>query len=379
MSIGLYDQDMATYTLVPFNLELMKLASYYKKRREIVVLSKEFEPYRYEKFFLRKDYDDGYFIPQMYNEPNLSYGGYAFSNGLYVPMTKEIEVCKPDTSIYERMQFIIDDGTSKERTKIYKNLISAEHCRISLDDKTIWPEYSKQFKSLRSSRNIIFHDYDLGKIEGGFEEVRKILSRARTDGWATKVGMKFPVTVSNGKDLLNWVSLNPNSTFFSLRYDGIIDRQSFQQYVGVERQRALFTQLDYYVTASSSSEDDFVKNHLQEIFRQVIISRSYHVFFTLKYEDDFFIEPMWEKVIDLINFYHNSLKNKNHSTYATKIADDTLYDFAIHTLDNPKVYAKAYSRQEIREIFAFVRENHYPLFKDFYECNITSLEEGGVL
>ena len=44
MSIGLYDQDMATYTLVPYNLELMKLATYYKNRREIVVLYKTFEP-----------------------------------------------------------------------------------------------------------------------------------------------------------------------------------------------------------------------------------------------------------------------------------------------------------------------------------------------
>ena len=56
MSIGLYDQDMATYTLVPYNLELMKLATYYKNRREIVVLSKKFEPYRFEKFFLHRSF-----------------------------------------------------------------------------------------------------------------------------------------------------------------------------------------------------------------------------------------------------------------------------------------------------------------------------------
>jgi hypothetical protein len=31
MSIGLYDVDMNTYKLVPFNLELMKIAAYYKK------------------------------------------------------------------------------------------------------------------------------------------------------------------------------------------------------------------------------------------------------------------------------------------------------------------------------------------------------------
>ena len=39
MSVGMYDMDMATYTLVPFNLELMKLSAYYKKKREVVILS----------------------------------------------------------------------------------------------------------------------------------------------------------------------------------------------------------------------------------------------------------------------------------------------------------------------------------------------------
>lgn len=379
MSIGLYDQDMATYTLVPYNLELMKLATYYKNRREIVVLSKKFEPYRFEKFFLRKDYDDGNFIPSMSKEPNLSYGGYAFTDGIYVPMAREIEICKPDTSIYEKMRSDIESTTSKDRKKIYQNLSTAEHCRISLDGKTIWDEYSRQFKNLKSSRNIIFHDYDLGKIDGGFEEVKKILSRARTDGWATRVGMKFPVSVSTGEDLLKWISLNPNSTFFSLRYDGVIDDDTFIKYVSEERQRALYTQLDYNVTASSSTENDFITNWIRKIFRQVIIARSYRVFFSLKYDEDFFVEPMWPKVLELINFYHNSLSSKNQATYLNKIGNDTLYDFAVHTLEKPQIYARYYTRSEIREIFAFVREAYYPLFQDFYECNVMSLEEEGLL
>ena len=47
MSVGLYDMDMATYTLVPFNLELMKLSAYYKKKREVVILSPIFTPERH--------------------------------------------------------------------------------------------------------------------------------------------------------------------------------------------------------------------------------------------------------------------------------------------------------------------------------------------
>ena len=100
MSIGLYDMDMATYTLVPFNIELMKLAAYYKKHREIVILSPELTPERHQKFFLRKDYDDGNFPLGIDKIPNLDYGGYAFTKGLYVPMAAEIEAIHPDSSIY---------------------------------------------------------------------------------------------------------------------------------------------------------------------------------------------------------------------------------------------------------------------------------------
>ena len=61
MSIGIMDADMATYTLVPFNLEVMKLSAYYKRKGEIVVLSPHFTPERNTKFIYRKDYNDGDF------------------------------------------------------------------------------------------------------------------------------------------------------------------------------------------------------------------------------------------------------------------------------------------------------------------------------
>jgi hypothetical protein len=35
------------------------------------------------------------------------------------------------------------------------------------------------------------------------------------------------------------------------------------------------------------------------------------------------------------------------------------------------------TKAEARELFAFVREKNYPLFKDFYECSARSL--GGQL
>ena len=380
MSVGIMDADMSTYTLVPFNLEVMKLSAYYKKRGEIVVLSPSFTPEKNTKFIYRKDYNDGDFPSGLMKSSNVEYGGLAFSNNVYVPLPMEIERMKPDPAIYAKMESVIKGapGRERENKKIFQNMSTAEHCRLSLDGKTIWPDYGSQFKFLGNARNLMLHDYDLGMVEGSFEEVKKILARARTDGWATKVGMKFPVQISDGQSLLNWSSLNSNSTFYSLKYTGVIDDEPFNEWIGTCRQRAVYSQMEYHVTAPWYDPNQFVIEMLPKIFRQVIISRSYRIFFTLKYDEDFFPDRRWEDVIRLFNYYHNSYSNEPQTRYYTMIANDTMFNFAKNCQEKPSAYyGEVFNINQIREIFAFVREYNYPLFKDFYECTAEKL--GGKL
>ena len=376
MSVGMHDMDMATYTLVPFNLELMKLSAYYKKKREVVILSPSFTPERHQKFILRKDFDDGNFPMGLEKVPNLEYGGYAFSNGIYRPLPPEIEMLHPDTSLYDNMEKTIIAAKGRDQRKIFQNMMEAEHCRLSLDGKTIWEDYPKQFKFLKTARNLMFHDFDLGAIDGGFEEVQRLLARARTDGWATRVGMKFPVTCTKGQDLLNWMSIKPNSTFYSLQFNGVIEPECFRDFVGIVREKSIYKQLDYYITASSANQKEFLDKYIQQVFRQVVKARSYRVFFSLKYEESFFIDKRWERVLDLFNFYHNSMRHLPQSTYFKKIYKDTLFDFAKATYDDvPFYYRQAMTKQEIRELFTFVREENPALFEDFYKYNISSMED----
>ena len=373
------DADMSAYLLVPFNLEVMKLSAYYKRKGEIVVLSPSFTTQRNTKFIYRKDYDDGNFPCGLTTNGNVEYGGLAFSHSVYQPLPLEIERMKPDTSIYEKMESKILGPATSERRKIYNNMIEAEHCRLSLDGKTIWPEYTKQFRNLKQARNLMIHDDDLGAIEGAFEEVQKILSRARTDGWATRVGMKFPVQVSRGEALLKWSTLRSNSTFYSMRFNGVMDNDSFIEWMNRSHEKAIYTQMEYHVTPSWYDENHFIECLLPQILRQVIFSRSYRVSFLLTYDEGFFTDPRWEEVIRLFNFYHTSFLNETEAVFYKKIEKDTLYDFAAHTMKKPYgTYGKdAMSIDEVRKIFAFVREHNYPLFKDFYECSVRSL--GGKL
>ena len=380
MSVGIMDADMATYTLVPFNLEVMKLSAYDKKKGEIVILSPFFTPNRNTKFFYRKDYYDGNFPRDLTHYDNVEYGGLAFSNNIYKPLPLEIERMRPDSTIYANMESVIrgGPGRDREKKKIFQNMIDGEHCRLSLDGKTIWEDYPRQFKFLSAARNLMIHDYDLGAVEGSFQEVKKILERARTDGWATRIGMKFPVQISNGQDLLNWSSLNTNSTFYSLRYDGVIDDDAFAAWVGACREKAVYSQMEYHITSSRYEANEFVEHLLPKIFRQVIISRSYRVFFSLKYDEGFFPDKRWEDVIQLFNYYHNSYAAEPLTRYFNMIANDTLFNFAANSQQKPKsYYGEVFNKDKIREIFVFVRDNHYPLFKDFYECTAEKL--GGKL
>jgi hypothetical protein len=236
------DADLSTYILVPFNLECMKMSAYYKRHNQLVIFSPIFVPDRHQIFIYRKDYENGEYPHNLFKYDNVQYGGLAFSNNKYKALPLEIECIKPDSSLYNKMENLIKGDAI--RNKIWQNMMTAEHIRLSLDGKTIWPDYGRQFHDLKQARNLILHDYNLNAIDGGFEEVSRILKRARTDGWATRLGMKFPVQINDGQTLLNWSQFKTNSTFYNIRYDGVIDDDAFNEWISICRERAIFSSID---------------------------------------------------------------------------------------------------------------------------------------
>lgn len=369
MSIGLYDMDMSTYTLVPPNLEIMKLSTYYKRKGEIVVLAPTFSPERNTRFILRKDYDDGNY-PKGITE--VEYGGLAFTKNVYVPLAPEIEMCPPDPHIYDRMGPVFE-MMAPQRRKIYKDIFNAEHLRLSLDGKKIWPLYRKQFRCLVGARSVIYHDPNLGCVEGAFEEVKRTLELAKTTSIPVRLGTKFPIQVTNGEDLLNWSGLPTNSVFYGLRFNGIIDNESFMLYAKSFKERAVYTQMQYNVTHGWSSEDDFVTYGLPQILRQIIFSRIYRACFSLIYDDGFFVDKMWVEVIKMLDMY---IRSGVEQPINIDLGNDTVFNFASVLVDKPRFY-KVLTTQQAREIFTFVREKQPGLFKDFYECSYNSMQ--GVL
>lgn len=75
----------------------------------------------------------------------------------------------------------------------------------------------------------------------------------------------------------------------------------------------------------------------------------------------------------------NSMSNLALPDYLRAIPTDTLYDFAV-AAGNAELWrynGNYYTQDQMRQIFAFVREKNYPLFKEFYECTAEKL--GGKL
>ena len=371
MSIGLFDGDMNKYHQVPFNLELMKISSFYKKRGEIVQLSPLFSPERYSKFFYRQDYYDGTYPEKMELYKNLIYGGYAFSGKRYIPMEEEIEKQKADTYIYERMRKIFVKNKALQSS--FNVMMRAEHMRLSLDGKTIWNEFPKQINITPSTSTIILHDNNLSQITGALDTVRELSLCKKKKIY---IGAKFPIEINNNVDLLSWGNFENSSQYYCLQYNGIIDDSALVELVNSENGRKNLKRLECIVTMSSSSENDFIDTCLQKIFKQVIFLRRHRLKIFLRYEDNFFTDKRWELLIDFLNTFASSLDTFTNKDFYKVIDKDSLFNFSKKLKDYQYFKNRIFTKPIARELFRMVYDKNYELFKDFYECKKVHLENG---
>ena len=339
-----------------FNLELMKLATYYKQRNDLVKLAPMLEPERYTKFFFRKDWDDGNYPKQMF-EKNVSYGGYAF-NSNYYPLAEEIEATPPDTYIYEPYRKFF---TTTPMLNAFSSMERAAHIRLSLDNKTVWPRFHSSFETRPSTKIIFFHDYDLNKIAGAKETVLDIYNENIANGDKRWIGMKFPVQTDNTEDFVFWMGLQGALHFFSIQYNGMLGKESFQTLLN---SRATQTKnLDCIVTAGCSEENEFLEKRLPIIFKQLLNSQIHYKRISLKYEDGFFKDQKWEHLLQLLNDYNSAIIGRQ-----SEINPITFHGFIKSLYMNKWGTIRArFPREYVIDLFQFVREKNYEVFKMFYE------------
>ena len=108
--IGLIDLhwQMAKKSLPPPNLEIMKLAEYYKHEENIfcrIIYLDETELSGYDKVYIFSENDNCINVPEaMRRAPNVIYGGSAFTNRVYIPFENElIDYTIPRAAIYSNL------------------------------------------------------------------------------------------------------------------------------------------------------------------------------------------------------------------------------------------------------------------------------------
>jgi len=361
MSYGLYDADLTYYPVPFYNLELMKLSSYYKHKREIVGLAPTFSPHHYSHFIIRQDFYNSKPLNLTYK--NIDYGGRAFDGQKYKPLPLEIETMKPDIQLYANAPF---PKKQKYQTSI-STMKRAEHIRLSLDGKTIWKDYEKQLRRGRGVHGIIFHDYNLNSIDGAAEFIKRNLCEWIPSQTGRRFGAKFPIQVDNKKDLLEWLQINPMGSYYSLQYNGLIDESYIPELLEVKKEFSTLRQTSVNIN-NLFTEEELINGGIQRIFHNIINLRTQRLIFPLIFNESFFNDNNWKKVMKLILRYNQHLVASAGSRYFKYTEPyETLYSYAKAAIKQYQIDEPLLTKESIQSIFQFVRENNYELFKDFYE------------
>ena len=363
MSVGLYDADFFKYHQTIFNLEIMKMATYFKKKREITLLSPSFSPEKYTHFYYRKDFNDGTFPRELTQFDNIRYGGLAFSNNHYIAMKEELETCAPDVSIYERYKNVfVENGITNKN--LFTTLMRGIHFRLSLDEKTVWDKCEKQINS--HGQVLILHDYNLNSIAGGAEAVKQLgATYRRTEKEGYSLYLKFPIKCDLYEDFAKWISF----TFVNsqVQYNNIFTDEQINEVVnqlGKERCQNII----YNPLPTSYRTDDFLEEDLIKIFTQVLFLYKNQKQFSLICSDDFRTPPEIKKMFALFTAYGRSGVTPRTS----------MYYFAKELRPYKRYRTEIIDLPEAIEVFKYVHRHYHQLFKLFYE-NCGATFKGGKL
>ena len=367
MSYGLYDGDLNSYDKIPFfNLELMKMATYYRHHHEIASLSPSFSPQMYSYFIVRQDYYNSKGYPHT-DIPldRLSFHGRFFDGETYKPLPLDMEICQPDVNLYDKIESeIVHNKTLKNGFSVMRR---AEHIRLSLDGKTIWPSFERQLRHDPTHFGLILHDYDLGAINDSLDIVHDILNDLYRSSAFKRIGTKFPVQTNTIDSLLSWLEFNPLQQF-NVQYNGIFIPDDYEKLILVNPHTTVIEQSTINPTRNISYEN-FISTGIIQLFESILDLRRLHINFSLNYDKDFFTDNKWKEVMRLIQMFnqhiHYYLSDKD---YMKRVAPyETFYSYVKSLTKKHILFGSRYPKEKAAELFQFVRENNYELFVRFYE------------
>jgi hypothetical protein len=372
-TVAIYDYDYFNYENVIPNLECAKLVAYYRKRNDITLLAPALEPARYTKFIIRKEYNDGIF-PREFFYPNCEYGGRAFNPTQYKPLDPKIEATIPDMHIYDR--YISNFGKKPAELTQIKRILNCAHLRLAPDSQNLLSLEKLKRNFLTKPTGIILHDYNLAPLKPydlikELQDQRTFISKEGTNPYP--VGNKYPIRIYSSNELQNWLKIVTIPGAFFLEYCGLMSDEIL--YNLCEENKRMARQVYYNITHDCTSENDFFINRLPKIFIQTLFLRKAGIKILLKYDEEILKTKELKLLIDLLNCWLSFQWQENFLPRR-----QNLYNFC---KNKEKLQYRSWAFltvkitvEQMRDIFQFIRENNYDLFKKFYEWDSVIYKEG---
>lgn len=170
MSVGLIDQDCLNNKKDFFyDLDIMKLASYYKSKREITKLLLDPREYtQYTKTYFIKNRFDYKMMDELFKDPRLIYRGYAFSAQEYEPLPDDIERAQADISIYDTYLKFNDNLADRRIVKLISPMMENScHARLSTDNQTC--NVPAERILYKESTGLCLYDYNIFALKNWYE------------------------------------------------------------------------------------------------------------------------------------------------------------------------------------------------------------------
>lgn len=258
MAIGVYDYDFFNHKNSIPNLECGKLISYYTSHNQIAALAPTLSPDHYTKLYVRKEYNDGVYPPEL-RSSRCEMGGQAFAPPPYIPFAREIELAPP--IFLEYLNYAKCFGATKTSQAFLKRLVNASHLRLAPFGELLEQPINKK------SWLLILHDYNLGE----FHDVELYLQDLLKTQPKCRIINKFPIQIFNEKQLWNWLKLPFFNNGLNLQFNGFLS--NYVLYTCYLTSHSTLRQLVYNPTISCADENDFIQNMLPNLYKQVLFLR----------------------------------------------------------------------------------------------------------
>lgn len=350
MSVGLFDADLYQHGAMPFNIDLMKLSTYYKKQRQIVSMSQFYHPDKYTHYIVRKDINDGNFRDLDFTKQNVSYGGLAFSNGIYYPLDESIEKLPPDPEIYSKMELYFGRGLDKSLFQICNNSM---HIRLAPDGKNISENCFSWANQPTSFYNIFVHDLGFEKFSG----VRQLIE----DTFPSKniyVQNKFPITTKSDEEFLDWYNWSKLGQINTFKQIGLLDDSCIEVIGESVKKRA--GRIEYLVDIPNEATPNLVDETLSTLLRQSAYLRSKRRKISLKSAENYFFDGKTKRFLELVDIYEKN--------YPESADNNTLFDFIKYLKWREKKGKTSFGFTvvELRKIMTHLKENYPQTFELCY-------------